>query len=282
MSEPTASRRAVYRLYVDEVGHAGMKPSTTEAERYLSLIGVACHLDHVKTTIKPQMEELKRFFIYQAPENAAWKDPDEVLAVANPIVFHRKELANKKYPFEALNDPLIREAFDAELLQRLKEWQYTVFSVVIDKDELQTRYVYPSHPYHYALEVLLERYVRWLELQSAIGDVMAEARGGKEDKELKSHYQQLYQKGTIYVKSHKMAKYLSSGELKIKLKTENITGLQLAEFLVRPCYYAALARKKGKAIPTNFGGQVEAVAERSKYYRNERGVVAGFGRKWLP
>lgn len=282
MSESAASRRPVYRLYVDEVGHAGMKVSTTEAERYLSLIGVACHLDHVKTTIQPQLEELKRFFVRQPVVSSGWKDPDEKAAVAKPIVFHRKELASKTHPFQALNDLSVREAFDTELLQRLEEWQYTVFSVVIDKVQLQAQYVYPAHPYHYAMEVVLERYVRWLEIQSAIGDVMAEARGGKEDQLLKSHYQYLYQKGTSFVKSDKMASCLSSSELKIKSKTENITGLQLAEFLVRPCYYAALARKKNEPLPTNFGGKIEAIVERSKYHRDEHGVVRGFGRKWLP
>ena len=279
MSDPAAPRRPAYRLYVDEVGHAGMKPSTTEAERYLSLIGVACHLDHIRTTIQPQMEQLKRFFIREA--QTGWQDPDEKPAV-RPIIFHRKEMASHLYPFEALAKPEIRAVFDLELLSCLKAWDYVVFSVVIDKEKLQAKYYYPTHPYHFAMEILLERYVRWLESKTSLGDVMAEGRGGNEDRLLKEHYLSLHEKGTYYLSRDRIIACLTSRELKVKKKEENVAGLQLAEFLVRPCYCAALARRKGAAPPTNFGGQIEAIVEKYKYDRDKHGAVAGYGRKWFP
>lgn len=279
MNESIPPRRPKYRLYVDEVGHASLKTGTTDAERYLSLIGVACHLDYVKDTIQPQMERLKRFFVRE--QQVEWNDPDERTSL-KPVIFHRKEMVSCLYPFEALKELEVRRVFDSELLNCLKEWDYTVFSIVIDKDKLQEKYFYQAHPYHFAMETLLERYVRWLEQKQSLGDVMAEARGGKEDQLLKSHFQHLYQSGTKFVESGRMASRLSSRELKIKLKTENVTGLQLAEFLVRPCYYAALARKRKEALPANFGGQIETIVEESKYDRDADGVVEGYGRKWFP
>ena len=157
-----------------------------------------------------------------------------------------------------------------------------MFSVVIDKAGLRERYSHPAHPYHYAVETLLERYVHWLQQEGCIGDVMAEARGGKEDKELKQHYQSLHQNGTGFVSADELTANLSSRELKLKQKSENVAGLQLAEFLIRPCYYAALARREGRLLPTNFGGKIEAIVERSKYYRHNIEGIEGYGCKWLP
>lgn len=278
MTNANPVRRPTYRLYIDEVGHATIKSAPNDEERYLGLIGVCCNIEYIHTTLQPEMENLKRFFVRSASTESHWRDPDEQ---SKPIVFHRKELASKTYPFEALKDPVVRETFDNELLECLTNWEYTVFIVVIDKEELKQKYVNPAHPYHYGMEILLERYVKWLGQMSAIGDVMAEARGGKEDRLLKEHYQKLYFAGTGYVSSTEISEALSSRELKLKQKTDNIAGLQLAEFLIRPCYYAALALKHNQPLPTNFGGKIEAIVQASKYYRSgER--IDGYGRKWLP
>ena len=43
--------------------------------------------------------------------------------------------------------------------------------------------------YHYCLALLLERFTFFLEQKQVRGDVMAESRGGKEDKRLKLHFQ---------------------------------------------------------------------------------------------
>ena len=102
MSDTMPPVRPVYRLYIDEVGHASLKIGLNEEERYLCLTGVACQLGHVQATIQPQMEHLKRFFVREAQAQAGWQDPDEQPAVAKPVVFHRKEMVTCAFPFEAL------------------------------------------------------------------------------------------------------------------------------------------------------------------------------------
>ena len=281
MTSVGSVRIPVCRLYVDEVGHAAIKSSNDENERYLSLLGVACNLEYVRHTLTPEMENLKRFF-QRPPVILQWSDSDEPVSMPKPIIFHRKELADKKYPFEALKQPDVQQAFDSELLMCLQNWEYTVFSVVIDKARLREHFSNPAHPYHYAMETLLERYVHWLRQENCIGDVMAEARGGKEDRQLKQHYHSLHQNGTGFVSASELAANLSSRELKLKQKGENVAGLQLAEFLIRPCYYAALARKEGRPLPTNFGGKIEAIVEGSNYYRHSENGIQGYGCKWLP
>lgn len=70
------------------------------------------------------------------------RDPDE------PIIFHRKELVNKRPPFEALRDPQAELAFNAALLDALARWQHRVITVTIDKKAHCERYrVWRYHPY---------------------------------------------------------------------------------------------------------------------------------------
>lgn len=261
--------RPQYRLYVDEVGNPGLTASTDPVERYLSLTGVACSFEYVRDTLAPEMEDLKRQ--YFAPH------PDD------PIVFHRKELLQKLWPFQALKDPEQEALFNEDLLKKLSDWEYTVFTVIIDKLEHQARYkVWRYDPYHYCLHVLLERYVMWLEKHEVVGDVLAESRGGKEDRRLKDSFERIYENGTSFVSAERVASRLTSRQLKVKSKANNIAGLQVADLIAHPSYKAALARRNNQALPDNFGGRIATILEHQKYDRDERGKIEGWGWKWLP
>ncbi|MGQ9666008.1 MAG: hypothetical protein ACUVWB_01725, partial [Anaerolineae bacterium] len=104
--------------------------------------------------------------------------------------------------------------------------------MVIDKQAHINRYGNAAHhPYHYCLTVLLERYCGFLNHLHANGDVMGESRGGAEDQQLKAAYQSVYENGT---KSHEptfFQRALTSKELKLKPKSANIAGLQIADLL---------------------------------------------------
>ena len=258
-----------YRLYVDEVGNPDLKASTDPNHRYLSLTGIIFELEYVRSTVFPAIESLKsRYFN---------SHPDE------PLILHRKELVNKRYPFHNLRNPLVEAAFNKELLHLLKNLDYVVITTVIDKLEHQHRYaVWRYDPYHYCLAVLVERYVLWLETHQAEGDVMAESRGGKEDRRLKASFERLYQEGTDYVPPAKFARFLTSKQLKVKPKSNNIAGLQIADLIAHPSFKATLARRSKKPLPANFGGQIAQILEAKKYYRSPSGKIDGWGRKWLP
>jgi Protein of unknown function (DUF3800) len=78
-----------YRIYVDEVGNSDLGSSDNPNHRFLCLTGVIIDLDYVRKSLFPQLEQLKaRYFDYH---------PDE------PIIFHRKELLNKKTSFFKIN-----------------------------------------------------------------------------------------------------------------------------------------------------------------------------------
>jgi hypothetical protein len=168
-----------YRLYIDEVGNSDLGSSNNPNHRYLSLTGIIIDLEYVSKTVFSAVEELKQQYF--------GSHPDE------PIILHRKELVNKQRPFESLQNPETEKSFNKDILELLQNLDYAVISVVIDKQEHQERYrVWRFDPYHYCLTVMIERYVLWLKDRNAIGDVMAESRGGKEDKRLKDSFERAY------------------------------------------------------------------------------------------
>ena len=258
-----------YRLYIDEVGNSDLGASQDPNHRYLSLTGVILELGYVGSTLFPAIEALKRKFF--------GSHPDE------PIVLHRKELVNKKPPFESLQDPDTEQAFNNELLSLLGQFDFTVITTVIDKLEHLQRYqVWRFDPYHYCLTTVVERYVLWLKRRDHVGDVMAESRGGKEDRRLKDSFEQVYSVGSDFIKPEEFVGRLTSRQLKIKPKANNIAGLQLADLIAHPSFRATLARRNNQRLPTNFGGQIAEILEATKYDRNRQGEIYGWGRKWLP
>ena len=155
-----------HRLYIDEVGNSDIGSSNDPNHRYLSLTGVIIANEYHSTVVSPTLEELKRTYFDSTPDK--------------PIILHRKELMNKNYPFENLRNPMTAKSFDSDLLNLLESLDYSVITIVIDKQEHKKRYQkWLFDPYHYCLTVMVERYVLWLQNEQLEGDVMAESRGNR-------------------------------------------------------------------------------------------------------
>ena len=222
-------------------------------------------LGHVQDIVSPQLEALKREFFRSHPDE--------------PVILHRKELVNKKPPFGVLRDPEVKRRFDEYLLRLLVDWQYSVISVCIDKKNHKDTYqVWRYEPYHYCLAVLLERYFFFLNERGCKGDVMAESRGGKEDMRLKNSFSGLWEEGTEYIPAEKFHDVLTSKQLKVKPKTNNVAGLQLADLLAHPSRNEMLAEKgfleKGLRP---FGREIVAILQ-NKYYQRGGRI---YGKKFI-
>ncbi len=257
-------------MYVDEVGNVDMRRAGAHPnERYLSLTGVIVQLDHVAQVLSPRLEALKQKYFASHPDD--------------PVVLHRQDIRKKSGPFAVLEDADVCAAFDAELMGLVIDIEYVVVTAVIDKLEHLNRYgQWANEPYHYCLEVLLERYVHWLRSKEARGDVMAESRGGKEDRELKAVYSRIYQRGTYFIRAATISERLTSKELKIKPKSANIAGLQFADIVAYPSHQATVRRRNNQALPDSFSGQVAGILEATKYRRANANRVDGWGRVFLP
>ena len=260
---------SLYRIYIDEVGNNDLKSTEDINHRYLCLTGVIFEYEYVAKVLNPKVETLKSKYF--------GSHPDE------PIIFHRKELVNQKYPFNILKNENIRNDFNEEFLQMLSELEFKVISVIIDKFEHSHKYVsWKYDPYHYCMEILIERYYFFLRDLNEKGDVMIESRGGKEDLRLKKSFRRIMDIGTNFIKNDQLNKYLSSKELKIKPKSANVSGLQIADLIAYPSrqYIFKLYEIEIKSKVT-FNDEVIKIIK-NKYYRDNKGKAEGFGIKLLP
>jgi len=131
---------------------------------------------------------------------------------------------------------------------------------------------------------MLERFVLFLHYANHRGDVMVESRGKVEDTQLKDSYSRLFDRGTDNIPVEKWHQRLTSHELKVKPKSSNVAGLQLADLLAYPSQREILLEKQRVAVKDNvFGDEISTILRQSKYHRNSRtGKIDGYGKKFLP
>lgn len=258
-----------YRLYVDEVGNSDIKSSENIEHRYLSLTGVAFELDYVSKTLYPELEQIKNDFFNSHPDD--------------PIIFHRKEILRKKPPFSVLQNEELLKKFNHTILEKLREWDYTVFSVIIDKKEHDERYsTWKYDPYHYCQEILIERFRLFLDVNNFTGDIMFESRGGKEDSRLKRSYRNIMESGTHNLSREDLELHYTSKEVKVKPKSANVSGLQIADLIAHPArrwfFKNLLNLDDGEAT---FADEVIRILVSDKFFKYKDKLL-GYGVKKLP
>lgn len=256
----------MHRLFLDEAGDHWSTHSSSIGKRYLGLVGVIFDdIPHAK--FSADLEALKK-------KHCASHCP------ATPVILHREDILNKRGAFCAFQDQAKREAFDNDILELIKGTSFTLISVVIDKvAHGSKKYRKLTHPYHYALLAMLERYCGRLDHFTIRGDVMAESRGKAEYKALKLEYKRIYTEGGYYLSTSQIQRTLTSREIKIKKKDANIAGLQLADLLAHPAtrdVLMAYARTPNLGSP--FAEQLMQTV-RPNYNANAyRGRIKGYGQ----
>lgn len=223
-----------YRLYIDESGDHVFKNLTQTDRRFLCLL--CCFF---------------RNSDYELLHNAfnQIKETHFETSVDEHIIFHREDMVNKRWPFGIFQNKEKRELFDADLVKSINDAKFKMFGIVVDKLALQENYSSPEHPYHLAMRFVLQRFCGFLKKEGAFGDVLAESRGGKEDMLLKKAYCLIFQNGMRDESAHFFQSTLSSGDLKVKQKIQNISGLQLCDMLGHPVRHHILLRHSKTTHP---------------------------------
>lgn len=257
-----------YRMYIDESGNSDMGEAAGENNRFLCLIGIIFDLDYVNKVFAKELEDFKaKYFGVNAD---------------NPVILHRKEIMNYRGRFQVLKNDQIKEKYNNELFENLKKWDFTIISVLLDKKEiLQTYGPLAKHPYHFCLEVLLEKYTIFLKDKRATGDILIESRDKQDDRRLSAVYRNMYINGTGFVDGESLRTYLSSKEIKIKPKSANIAGLQIADLLVTNIRNRMLVKHKLRPDqPDSFGNKLTNIVIPKIFRHNKK--YWGYGLKKLP
>jgi hypothetical protein len=259
----------VYRLYVDEVGTDDMNALEIDDHRYLSLTGVAMRITDARDDLTPKMNWVKK----EVFDN----DPD------SPLIFHRKKIVQRKEQFGILNDPRKADLFDRAMLRIYKKCPYFVITCVIDKLEASTKMIWAEkHPYHYLIQILVEKFARFLIRKDSFGDIMPEGRMGKKDQLLQDAYEHVRNLGNFYFPPEQIRYRIPAKKLKFRYKTDNIAGLQLADLLAHPSHMYVRSTRKHDVRLGDFASRVKDILVSSKYDRSATGTIRGYGIKYLP
>jgi hypothetical protein len=258
-----------FRLYLDESGDHVFRDVMEPAHRFLCLLG--CWFrnpDYLK--FHEALEGLKSGLL---PHH-----PDE------PVVLHREDMLNARKGFKALRDPAKRREWDEGLVRVIAGAEFKIVAVVIDKQALRKAYgETAAHPYHLGLGFLLQRYAGFLNHINRTGDLMAESRGGVEDRLLKESYSRVYQRGVWQTHANSFQAALTSCELKLKNKQANISGLQLADLLGHPVKQWVLRNHgllEGEMAP--FAQRVLQTLEGKFNQQLYNGRIEGYGTVLFP
>lgn len=248
-------------MYVDESGDHVMEPSKWSGPdaRYLGLTGVVIASDAYRRRTHPEFEALKQEFFPH--------DPDF------PVILVRNRIAKKLGPFGGLSAPELAVHWEHRIIRFLSEHISQIFTVVIDKQNYRQRYGPTArHPYNYCAAALTEKYARWLRSIGANGDVLAESRGGREDRELKRGFREFMEAGTEFLPAPELQSSVTSREIKLRPKEANITGLQLADLIVYPATRDIL-RENGRPVSNQPSHATRRIIEEIRPMHHQEGRV---------
>ncbi len=202
-----------------------------------------------------------------------------------PVILHRREMVRGEPPFERLKtDPFFGMEFENRWAELVEKSAYLAMACAIDKDEHVRKYVvWQYDPYHYCLEMLLERFVKWLKRHNFHGDVLVESRDKFADKRLKAAYRRFYDNGNLAVTAAIAQERLTSKEIKFGRKSDDIAAHQLADSLAHPVlrYMKTLNLQEPEA--SGFGARLVEILKVNRLARKPKtDIIQGWGLKWLP
>lgn len=263
------SKARRFRLYIDESGDHTESNLENPNNRYLCLLGVFIEGETYRTSFCPALNKLKQDHFPHCPDK--------------PVILHRRDLVDKRWPFSRLKDPDNEQRFNTDLLKFLNSENYGLIGVTIDKKRHKEKYAAAAyHPYHYCLAVLMERYSGFLNYYNAVGDIMVESRGGTEDRTLKRIYEYLHANGTRYTDTETLKKALTSRKLKLKPKEANILGLQIADLLAYDAKQQILIERDEIADGrTEFAKAISEILDKKYNRRKSHNQILGYGKVFL-
>lgn len=205
-----------YYLFLDESGHHGLKTINQEFP-ILLLCGCAIEQKYYERVFVSNLNKLKQHFFGR--EN---------------IILHSRDIRKWQHEFKVLGDPKIRSEFYNELDKLISHTDFAVISSAVLKDKLIKQYgPQANNPYNLSLTFILERTVFLADRYNCNKiNVIAEARGKKEDAKLHDQYQIIVSNGTEYVKQERFTQRLT--DIDFKKKEENVAGTQLCDLVAYP------------------------------------------------
>lgn len=185
------------------------------------------------------------------------------------VVFHERDIRKASGPFTFLTDAARRQEFMNDLNEWVEQSPFSIIAVVICKERFSRKHADGRNPYHFAMQLGLERvekHLRKREPTERLTHIVFEARGKREDDELELEFRRVCD-------GENFRKESLPFQIVFAAKQINSSGLQLADLTARPV---------GRHVmdPTQ-PNRAYAIIEK-KMDRSKSGKVEGYGLKTYP
>lgn len=257
-------------MFIDDTGNVHNTTSNHPQAKFAGITGVIFEWGYLRDVFEPGFLELKkRHFGID-------------LTTGCPPILHLRKMKKAIPPFHCLTDEETRLKWQRECFSMYRRAKYHVITVGVDKAAFYTKYPeWRGSIYKLLVGDAIERYFYFLRYRG-IGDVMAETVNEDRDGELMMLYKKFYAHGTDHIPAEKLQPVLTSTEVKIKPKTADIQGLQIADLLASTCFAHQKKLHAGGGNFDSFAMQVAELMESEKFYRSFWGNPKGYGRIWRP
>lgn len=139
-----------------------------------------------------------------------------------------------------------------ELSKLFKSSSIYTIGVCLDKNTLFARYGEQNinNQFTIAIQLLIEHYCQFLIMKNSSGSLCYEAMQPEQNSKIQQRIYELKALGTMYYAPGTIQNYL--GDIRFVLKSENVAGLQLADFVPNTLgRYAANMKPKNKDFAKN-------------------------------
>lgn len=227
-----------YNLYLDE--------STTHTNwknQFFSISGIIVEEKTHDNTLTPALNNLKQkvwgssFADYK---NLILHEKDIKAAVSSKKS-NIKKLSTKDIVF---NNKTVTKDFYIGLEKLINTADIWIIGAWISKDKLFKNYfeeILNDQPL-IMLQIILENFCHFLESKNGQGRIFYESIGVAADRKMSLRFHHIKATGTMYVSPHSFQSLIK--DLSFPQKTDNITGLQIADFIPNNVVRHAANKKK--------------------------------------
>jgi hypothetical protein len=230
---PRAATRS-YLLFLDECGTHDMRRIDSNFPVFV-LLGLLVGERYYAKTLVPSLKKFKRIYL---PDPSSILHSYKIRKCTGDFLFLKESESTKQKFYDGLNALFLK-------------FRMRLFSVVIDKRRLLSRFIVPLNPYDVSLSLLLSLVLGPTGIPSdwrpTVTRFIAESRGKREDKELQAEYQQLRRSGLWNYRSLDLPNRKAStvqknlpDRMEFVRKNKGVLGLELADLAAYPIARASV------------------------------------------
>lgn len=231
---------ATYNLYLDE-----SETHTDGKDRFFSISGIIVEEKNHENILTPELNALKKdvweslganyeeFILHEKDIKAA--------LLATPT-----EINNFRPQYQVFNKRGITKNFYIGLDKIINKNELWIIGACISKDQLFKNYskdILNDQPL-ILLQIILENFCHFLEKKNGKGRIFYESVGAVADRQMSLRFHHIKAIGTMFVSPHAFQSLIK--DLNFPNKKDNITGLQIADFIPNNVVRKAANKEKSE------------------------------------